>query len=426
MPKKLTYFNINGLAEPIRYILHYTKQDFEDNRIELGNWPDLKLKEKLPFGQLPVYEEDGRVLCQSLAIAKYVARGTDLIPSDPWKYAQVESAVYSVLDYWKNVTPVIQEKDQAKQKEMVEKLHTETIEYYFSRFNNLLKENGGYFSGKLSWGEFILLGIVEAGNLFLGTNVEKKYPAVDALVKEIRNLPGVKEYIVARGPYDFEEIKARMNKQVKMPRRLQYFDFNGLGEKIRYLLHYTGQEFEDVRHDVTIWPVPEIKETLPFGQFPVYEEDGKVLCQSLAIARYVARGTDLIPSDPWKNAQVDSAVYSIMDYNKNVIAAVHEPDPQKKVELRNKLFNEHIDYYFSRFEKLLKENGGYFSGKLSWGEFVLCTTVDSTNFFFTMEVEKNYPAIKAVCEEIWNAPGVKEYIAARGPYNLDCIKKRFG
>uniref|UniRef100_A0A2A4IW80 glutathione transferase n=1 Tax=Heliothis virescens TaxID=7102 RepID=A0A2A4IW80_HELVI len=213
MPRKLTYFNINGLAEPIRYILHYTKQDFEDVRLEFGNWPDLKLKESLPFGQLPLYEEDGRVLCQSLAIAKYVARGTDLIPSDPWKQAQVESAVYSVLDYWKNVTPVIQEKDPAKQKELIEKIYSETIPYYFSRFSKLLKENGGYFSGKLSWGEFILLGIVEAGNLFFGTDLEKKYPAVEAIVEEIRNLPGVKDYIVARGPYNFEEIKARLNKQ---------------------------------------------------------------------------------------------------------------------------------------------------------------------------------------------------------------------
>nr|AAB35028.1 glutathione S-transferase subunit 2, GST 2-4 {N-terminal} [Orthosia gothica, Peptide Partial, 24 aa] [Orthosia gothica] len=24
-PKKLQYFNFNGLAEPVRYILHYTK-----------------------------------------------------------------------------------------------------------------------------------------------------------------------------------------------------------------------------------------------------------------------------------------------------------------------------------------------------------------------------------------------------------------
>lgn len=56
----------------------------------------------LPYGQLPVYEEDGRILTQSLAIAKYVARGTDLVPTDPWKNAVIESIVFTLIDYFKS------------------------------------------------------------------------------------------------------------------------------------------------------------------------------------------------------------------------------------------------------------------------------------------------------------------------------------
>nr|WRX05928.1 GSTS1h [Helicoverpa armigera] len=211
-----------------------------------------------------------------------------------------------------------------------------------------------------------------------------------------------------------------------MPKKLQYFDLNGLAEPLRYLLHYTKQEFEDYRHDIATWPDPKIKESLPFGQFPVYEEDGRVLCQTLAIAKYVARGTDLIPSDPWENALAEQAVYSITDYHKNVIACIQEQDREKKSEMKNKLINETIEYYFSRLNKLLNENGGYFSGKLSWVEFVLCGTIEASNLFFSLQIEKDYPAIKAVMEEITSAPGVKEYIEARGPYNLDGIRKRFG
>ncbi|CAH1635786.1 unnamed protein product [Spodoptera littoralis] len=65
MPKKLSYFNLNGLAEPIRYILHYTNQEFEDVRYDVYSWPDPKIKASLPYGQFPVYEEDGRVLTKA-------------------------------------------------------------------------------------------------------------------------------------------------------------------------------------------------------------------------------------------------------------------------------------------------------------------------------------------------------------------------
>ena len=35
---KLTYFNMTGPAEPIRYLLSYMNQPFEDCRFELEAW----------------------------------------------------------------------------------------------------------------------------------------------------------------------------------------------------------------------------------------------------------------------------------------------------------------------------------------------------------------------------------------------------
>ena len=45
---KVTYFNIQGLAEPIRFILSHAGVEFEDVRIDKEkDWPQLKPSEYL-------------------------------------------------------------------------------------------------------------------------------------------------------------------------------------------------------------------------------------------------------------------------------------------------------------------------------------------------------------------------------------------
>ncbi|XP_026732230.1 glutathione S-transferase-like isoform X4 [Trichoplusia ni] len=206
MSKTLHYFNLGGVAESIRYILHYTKQEFEDVRHDFLTWPDVKFKKTLPFGQIPIFVEGDKTLNQSLAIAKYVARDSDLIPADAWQQAILESTVYNIYDFWKNVVQYIQEKEAVKKEAMKNKILEETFDFFFSRFDKHLAENGGFFIGKVSWVEFVFVGITEATNLFLEIDIGK-YPNTKKLVEEITHLPGVKEYIASRGPYKRPEFK---------------------------------------------------------------------------------------------------------------------------------------------------------------------------------------------------------------------------
>ncbi|KOB75653.1 Glutathione S-transferase sigma 3 [Operophtera brumata] len=467
MAKKLTYFELNGLAESIRYILYYTGQKFEDVRHDLRTWPIKEIKDGLPFGQFPVFEEDGRVLHQSIAIARYVAAHTELLPSDPWQQAVLDAAVLTIYDFDEH--------------------------FYFSRFEKQLKENNGHFGGKLSWADFILVGIVECSNLYLEDNIEKNYPQISALVKKIQTLRGVKDYIRDRKPYDFfdyridyqswpdKKIKDSLpygqlplyheggrvlhqslaiarylaanspllpsdpweqavldaavltiydyhkRKQLQflswadiifvgiietsnfyfktnieknypeitelIRKKLQYFDLPGLAEGIRYILHYTGQKFHDDRQDYKSWPNKEIKD-----------------------ARYLAANTTLLPSDPWEQALLDAAVFTIYDYHKHAIAAATEKDPKKKEELIKNLLSELLDFYFSRFEKQIKENNGFLGKKLSWADLVFVGIIETSNMFFKTNIEKNYPAITELINKVKNLPGIKEYVKNRKPY----------
>ena len=75
MPPKITlhYFNLRARAEPIRWILAYTGQNWTDHRIEFSEWPSVKSIP--PFGQLPYIDIEGQApLAQTYAIARYLAK----------------------------------------------------------------------------------------------------------------------------------------------------------------------------------------------------------------------------------------------------------------------------------------------------------------------------------------------------------------
>jgi prostaglandin-H2 D-isomerase / glutathione transferase len=93
---KLTYFDIEGVAEPIRLALVLAGIEFEDVRVKFPEWSSLK--ETTPYGQLPVVQFDGgEMKAQSGAILRYCATfDASLYPSD--KLFEIEEAINLVSD----------------------------------------------------------------------------------------------------------------------------------------------------------------------------------------------------------------------------------------------------------------------------------------------------------------------------------------
>ena len=59
--------------------------------------------------------------------------------------------------------------------------------------------------------------------------------------------------------------------------------------------------------------MPSLKPGLPYGQLPVLEVDGVNICQSMAIARYLANEFGLAGNSNLVRAQVDEVVDVIND-----------------------------------------------------------------------------------------------------------------
>merc|ERR1719343_1871628 len=70
MTIKLTYFDIEGVAEQCRLALVLSGTEFEDKRVVFSEWP--AMKPTTPYGQLPLLQiDDGPTRTQSNAILRW-------------------------------------------------------------------------------------------------------------------------------------------------------------------------------------------------------------------------------------------------------------------------------------------------------------------------------------------------------------------
>ena len=102
------------------------------------------------------------------------------------------------------------------------------------------------------------------------------------------------------------------------PWSLQYFPMPGApGEVVRMLLTLSGSEWKDERLPGVEWL--KVKPTTKYGQMPVLtHDDGRVLAQSRAMARYLAKGVKvdgaaLYPEDAWLAFRVDELLDAMED-----------------------------------------------------------------------------------------------------------------
>nr|CAD7259030.1 unnamed protein product [Timema shepardi] len=153
---KLTYFNVKGLGEAIRIILSYGQQEFEDNRIEFNEWQ--KIKPTTPFGKCPILEINGKPLHQSAAICRYLAKQFGLAGKDDWENLEIDMITDTITDFriggslltssvLMQFTKLHFETDEAAKTKKKESLLKEHSPYYLSKFDEIIKNNGGYFVG---------------------------------------------------------------------------------------------------------------------------------------------------------------------------------------------------------------------------------------------------------------------------------------
>lgn len=203
---KLYYFPVRGRAEFIRYILAEAQIPYDEQRVSFEEWKGLK--QHMPMQQLPVMEIDGKTMCQSNAIARYLAHTYGLGGKDHWEQAWADMLVDGINDLYPLLRPVVialLSQDDAKSKEAWEKFKKEALLPFLDRYEKLLKESHhSWFCGKeITWADLTVAEFLERMHSCFDSTVLKDHPTLREHMQRVHDLPNVKRYVDQRPKMDF-------------------------------------------------------------------------------------------------------------------------------------------------------------------------------------------------------------------------------
>uniref|UniRef100_A0A2C9GW78 glutathione transferase n=1 Tax=Anopheles farauti TaxID=69004 RepID=A0A2C9GW78_9DIPT len=194
--------------------------------------------------------------------------------------------------------------------------------------------------------------------------------------------------------------------------KVYYFNVKALGEPLRFLLSYGNLPFDDVRITREEWPA--LKPTMPMGQMPVLEVDGKRVHQSLAMCRFVAKQINLAGDNPLEALQIDAIVDTINDFRLKIAIVAYEPDDMVKEKKMITLNNEVIPFYLTKLNVIAKENNGHLVlGKPTWADVYFAGILDYLNYLTKTNLLENFPNLQEVVDKVLDNENIKAYIAKR-------------
>ncbi|XP_050311806.1 glutathione S-transferase-like [Anthonomus grandis grandis] len=194
---KLTYFNMPGRAEPIRFIFAYAGQDYEDFRINLDQWAEIK--PSTPFGQVPVLEVDGKLVGESRAICRYLAKQFNLLGENDWEALQADMFVDALESCKQVIMRTMKETDPDKIKEIKQQAAN-----FLKKFDEAIASNpaGLLVGSKVTWADLYFAASLP-NTIERHPDIAKPFSALTSLIKQINNLPSIKEWLEKRPKSDF-------------------------------------------------------------------------------------------------------------------------------------------------------------------------------------------------------------------------------
>uniref|UniRef100_A0A7S4PF05 Glutathione transferase n=1 Tax=Paramoeba aestuarina TaxID=180227 RepID=A0A7S4PF05_9EUKA len=201
--------------------------------------------------------------------------------------------------------------------------------------------------------------------------------------------------------------------------KLVYWKFHGRAACVRLAAIIGGVKIED--EFMSFDDFKAKKEELPFGTLPILKTSKGTICQSNAQLLYIGRQGNLVPSDPFKMAQVDDLLGLGEDFYGKISPSIREQDPEKKAAMRKELNDEVFPRMIGYVERWLKGNG---NSKYFVGDEITVADLKMYPIFqwlasgkldgVSSDLLKSFPEVSRVYNNIGDHSKVKEYYANPG------------
>ncbi|XP_067141058.1 glutathione S-transferase Mu 1-like [Centruroides vittatus] len=198
MAPVLGYWNIRGLAQPIRLLLAYTETEFEDKKYSYGPpptfdrsaWLNEKFTLGLDFPNLPYYIDGSVKLTQSSAIMHYLARKNKLDGATEEEKIRIDLAEQQLIDFRMAFVQLCYNPNF----ETLKGDYLKSLPDKLKLFSNFLGKNKWFAGNNLSHVDFIIYEMLAQHKLF-APDCLKEFSNLDEFVTRFEDLPTIKKYM---------------------------------------------------------------------------------------------------------------------------------------------------------------------------------------------------------------------------------------
>ncbi|XP_055946345.1 glutathione S-transferase Mu 1-like [Argiope bruennichi] len=189
----LGYWDVRGIAEPIRYLLHYKKVDFDEKRYVIAGdeWTNEKFNLGFDFPNLPYYKEGDFKLTQSLAIMRYLARKHGLAGETDEEKDRVALAEQQSRDFRAVLRAFVGDDGYETRKDEFLK---NTVSVLFRQWENFLGDRKFLAGDNLTYVDFMLYENLDFYRLFHASILDD-FASLKAYFSRIKDLPEMQKYL---------------------------------------------------------------------------------------------------------------------------------------------------------------------------------------------------------------------------------------